>query len=414
MQIGKAVLLAFAAVQPPASSPALEQSRSPVTIEIHRAPLANASGEVLRNAVRASTLRFAGFLAPGGRNPALELRRKRAAAVELVNNMNLLYAAPVTLGNGQRFNVHIDTGSADTWLRGPNCQSRDRSCVGTRVDITDPTLTSTSRSFQVQYGSGAVAGQIYRGSMVAGGASSSPLYFGVSTEESGFDDQGYTDGLMGLAYDSISNIRRGLGGGVGTSETNFFDQMKFGVGERRFGVYLSNARDGDRGELTLGGDNPRRYTGPVNCIPLVQTSFWAFSLAGSTFQVGNIQSALGGSLSYAIADTGTTLAILDDGVAANINRAIGGIYDFRYGVYLVNCGLRNGGPQVMLNIGGYSFAVPPTIYVLEDPSGLCFSGFTGGASGGAVAILGDTFLRAYYSIYDKDNSRVCFAKAVHG
>jgi hypothetical protein len=41
----------------------------------------------------------------------------------------------------------------------------------------------------------------------------------------------------------------------------------------------------------------------------------------------------------------------------------------------------------------------------------CISGIKGGAS--KEGILGDTFLRAYYSIYDFKNARVGFAQAVH-
>jgi hypothetical protein len=39
------------------------------------------------------------------------------------------------------------------------------------------------------------------------------------------------------------------------------------------------------------------------------------------------------------------------------------------------------------------------------------SGIVGG--GNDMGLFGDTFLRAYYSIYDSANARVGFAQAVH-
>jgi hypothetical protein len=45
-----------------------------------------------------------------------------------------------------------------------------------------------------------------------------------------------------------------------------------------------------------------------------------------------------------------------------------------------------------------------------DPN-YCYSGIAGG--GNDMGIFGDTFLRAYYSIYDSANARVGFAQAKH-
>ncbi|KAI8848134.1 aspartic peptidase domain-containing protein [Chytridium lagenaria] len=396
MQLGKALGLVAAALTNSDNStlPVTPSASPPVTLEIQRnAHLNLAGGHFLEQAVMLPTMRFAGFQPGRGVSvpPALSLEKRQS--VELVNYMNLLYAAPITLGNGQRFNVHIDTGSADTWLRGPFCRSRDQSCTGTSVDVNDASITSTNAPFNVVYGSGRVAGTVYRGVVSAGGLSTRPIGFGVSTFAEGFDDNGYSDGLLGLAYPAISQIGRALAArGGNAAESGFFDGLGFPAGRRRFGVYLSNAENGDKGELTLGGDNPARYSGPLTCHPLIEPTFWAFSLASSTFTVGSTQGSLGGALNYAIADTGTTLAILDDRVAADLNRAIGATYERRYGVYTIDCSAQS--PNVVLRFGGMRFI--------------------GGASGGSLAIFGDTFLRAYYSIYDKDNSRVCFARANHG
>ena len=77
----------------------------------------------------------------------------------LTNVFNgLLYNAQVTLGNGQAFAMNLDTGSADTWIRGPNCQnpSNDGSCNGPKVNVADTSIQSLGATWQTNYGIGSV------------------------------------------------------------------------------------------------------------------------------------------------------------------------------------------------------------------------------------------------------------------
>lgn len=107
------------------------------------------------------------------------------------------------------------------------------------------------------------------------------------------------------------------------------------------------------------------------------------------------------------------MIILDTKVADALNQAIGakptgkGLYEFQ------NCDAAKSGPPVIFSMVGKDYIIPASIYVLEGmegSKGLCTSGFTGG--GKDQAILGLTFLRAYYSVYDKDGSRLGFARSI--
>lgn len=122
----------------------------------------------------------------------------------LLNKNNELFVVPVTLGNGQVFNLDLDTGSSDTWFRGPKCQSRtDKSCVGKAVDLADPSLVKIGKSFITNYGSGAVIGDMFN-APVAIGKSKATISVGISTAEKGFG-VGTSDGLMGIFMIFISN-----------------------------------------------------------------------------------------------------------------------------------------------------------------------------------------------------------------
>ncbi|KAI9356024.1 aspartic peptidase domain-containing protein, partial [Zopfochytrium polystomum] len=326
----------------------------------------------------------------------------------LTNESDELYNAPVTLGNGQSFLLDLDTGSSDTWFRGPNCKSSDQSCGvsgQSAVKTSDSTLSSTGLTWTTSYGSGSVGGKVYKGPVQMAGLSAS-ISFGVSTSETGFSGVG--DGLMGLAYASISNIAS-----AGASNTNWIDALNLANNE--FAFYLSNGKDKtDSGEVTIGGTDPSKYTGSFNYIPLNSQTYWQMSWVGAKWAAGSTSGALDGSVKSFIADTGTTLIILDNAAADGINKAIGAsAYSSSTGAYAIDCTKSSTGSPFTLTLNGVKYSIPASVYVLDNGDGTCVSGVTRGATESTVGILGDIFLRQYYSVYDKANARVGFALAVH-
>ena len=313
----------------------------------------------------------------------------------LINYSDEFFTCPVTIGNGQVFNLDLDTGSSDTWIRGQNCVSTDGSCgqVGQLfVNVSDITIVDQLQSFQDSYGSGNLNGEIYKG-RVAIGSVGATYNFGVSTAETGF--AGQSDGLLGLAYSSLNSISGG----------NFVQSANV----TKFGFYMSNSRNGKSGELTLNGYDATRFKEPIEYVLITSRTYFQFDFSG-TFNVGKVTGKLSGA---AIADTGTSLTILDTDVSNAINKAIGAVYDASQETFLINCNVLTTGPNVVLVFGGKSFLISPVEYVMDAGDGTCMSGIAGGAESMGTSILGDTFIRAYYTIFDIEHGRVGFAKAIH-
>lgn len=231
---------------------------------------------------------------------------------------------------------------------------------------------------------------------------------GVSTYEDGFDDDGASDGLLGLGFDSISQISHKV-----KQSASYIDQLGLSGSRNVFGFYFSNYNDRDNGQVTIGGYDTTKIGSPITYIPLNDQSYWQFDFKSATYQVGSKTGRATGSSKNAIADTGTTLIVLDQEPADQINAAIGAEFDKDAGAYIIDCKVAKTGPDVTFNFGGSSFSIPASIYVFHDDSGVCFSGIGAGASELGSVIFGDVFLRQYYSIYDKTNNRVGFALAKH-
>ena len=109
-------------------------------------------------------------------------------------------------------------------------------------------------------------------------------------------------------------------------------------------------------------------------------------------------------------DTGTSLITLPSTLAEIINSKIGATKSWS-GQYQVDCAKRDELPDLTLTFSGYNFTLTAYDYILEV-GGSCISVFTPmdfPQPIGDLAIIGDAFLRRYYSIYDLKKNAVGLA-----
>lgn len=97
----------------------------------------------------------------------------------------------------------------------------------------------------------------------------------------------------------------------------------------------------------------------------------------------------------------------------NSNKEMGAKKGYN-GQYTVECEKRDTLPDLTFTLTGYNFTISAYDYILEV-QGSCISSFTGfdiPPPAGPLVILGDSFLRRYYSVYDLGSNSVGLAKAV--
>ena len=212
---------------------------------------------------------------------------------------------------------------------------------------------------------------------------------------------GRFDGIMGLGYDTIS---------VNKIVPPFYNMIDQGlIDEPVFAFYLGDSNDeGDESEATFGGINKDHYTGNMTKIPLRRKAYWEVDLDAITF--GDATADLDDT--GVILDTGTSLIALPTTLAELLNAEIGAKKGFN-GQYTIDCNERDKLKDVTFTLTGKNFTIGPYDYILEV-QGSCISSFFGldiPEPAGPLAILGDAFLRKWYSVYDLSTNSVGLALA---
>jgi len=99
-------------------------------------------------------------------------------------------------------------------------------------------------------------------------------------------------------------------------------------------------------------------------------------------------------------------------VGTSVNDRIGATKSWN-GQYTVDCNTIPSLPELSFKFGGKNYPLKGEDYIL-NAGGTCISSFTGmdiPAPIGPLWIVGDTFLRKYYSVYDLGRNAVGLAKA---
>lgn len=319
------------------------------------------------------------------------------------NFMNAQYFAEVMVGDPpQTFKVVLDTGSSNFWVPSSECKSI--ACfLHTKYDhSSSSSYEKNGTKFEIKYGSGAVEGYMSKDTVSIAGMKIKEHTFAEVTSEPGLAFAfGRFDGILGLGFDRIS---------VNHVQPPFYSMVEQGLLDAPvFAFYLNrNEEEGTESEVVFGGVDKKHYTGDMVKLPVRRKAYWEVSLDAIKF--GNDTASM--SNTGAILDTGTSLIALPSTMAELLNKEMGAKKSFN-GQYTVECSKRAELPDLTFVLNGKDFAISAADYILEI-QGSCISALMGmdfPEPVGPLIILGDAFLRRWYSVYDMGEATVGLAKA---
>ncbi len=335
------------------------------------------------------------------------------------HRQEILYFANVTIGTPpQSLQLQVDTGSSDLWVNTPSsklCLQNSSPCEisGTYTANSSSTYEYVGSYFNISYVDGSGASGDYVTDTVAVGSQKLPsLQFGVGYVSSS------SQGIVGIGYETneVQVGRAGL-----TAYKNLPAQMVADglIQSKAYSLWLNDV-DANTGSILFGGVDTAQYTGSLQTVPIQTESgvFAEFLITLTGIDLGGTPIASDLALAVLL-DSGSSLTYLPDSMVQDIYAQVGAQYDDQQGAAYVPCALAANQTSLSFNFSQPTIAVSMRELVLDlvtssgkrptfqDGVAACLFGLAPAGSG--TNVLGDTFLRSAYVVYDLDNNAISLA-----
>eukprot|EP01016_Furgasonia_blochmanni_P034834 TRINITY_DN37_c0_g1_i4.p1 TRINITY_DN37_c0_g1~~TRINITY_DN37_c0_g1_i4.p1 ORF type:complete len:508 (-),score=200.66 TRINITY_DN37_c0_g1_i4:205-1596(-) len=332
------------------------------------------------------------------------------AKVPLRNFRNTQYTGEIAIGTSDNtFSVIFDTGSANMWINSDKCS--DPGCVNHKqfVPSESESYTETGFDIAVEFGTGQLGGIFGQDTVYVGGIEVDKQDFALITQEEGqvFVESKF-DGIVGLAFPQMSAYN------FNPVFDNILEQGR--LKKTMFSFFYDRKDGDDSSKLIIGGIDKSVIASEVKFYEVVNEYYW--TIRADNILIGGEDLGLCSDGCNVIADTGTTLitgpsdqldTLLD---SLEVDDTCSNMMDL---------------PEITFVIGGDNYPLTPSDYIMvvendgtedlyaqhRDRMRTCAGAFMPldiPDPQGPAWILGDVFLSKYYTVFDRENSRVGFAK----
>ncbi|KAL2203621.1 acid protease [Sarocladium strictum] len=308
------------------------------------------------------------------------------------------YFIKVQLGSkGKEVYMLVDSASGTSWVMGPDCKSMACGLHDSFGPDDSDTFESSTEDFSISYGTGKVQGKLAKDTISVAGVSFK-FQLGIADEAS--------DDFQHYAFDGILGLSLGKG-----KTQNFLDVMSDDgdLKDNIFSVALSRASDGvNNGEILFGAIDPERYSGKITYSNIVSGStVWAIELDEMAYD--GKKAGVGGTKTYI--DTGSTFIYGPQDLAKKIHSVIPEATSSDGGLsYKVPCDSEK---DLTFTFSGASYKLSPKDWISPPNSaGECTSNIYGHDVAAGALLLGATFVKNVYVVFDKDKERIGFAPLV--
>lgn len=309
---------------------------------------------------------------------------------------NTQYIVDVQFGTpAQTLSVVPDTGSSNVWVYSSSCWFSSACYLHhTFKHGKSTSYHKDGKKYSLEYGSGGISGYWSIDNVQLGAVSAQGFTLGETTAAHGLAFLvGHLDGILGLAYQSIS---------VDNLPT-FLDSSD--ASEHTFSFFLGS--DSEESYLIIPGIDENLYEGDLVYHRVIQEKYWSLNLTDIAVGSDHIP---GASDFYGVIDSGTSLIVGNKNIVQPLIDKIGKVDQ--------TCANNSHLPDISFSFDGIEYVLTYKDYVVEVHSFLgsgCLLGIQAASfpEGFNYLIIGDVFMRPYYSHFDKVNNRVGFAKALH-
>jgi len=374
------------------------------------------------------------------------IARRETHTGSLANNITGgAYFIDAVIGTpGQHVSMVLDTGSSDAWVvaakadlcRSPQLQQHyQQTCYGTYNPAQSSSYKLLSQNtFDILYlDGGGAAGDFITDDFTIAGTTIESLQVGYAKQTS------RGTGILGIGFNSSVSSKQPY--------PNIIDQLQTQgkIATKAYSLYLNDRRT-DTGSILFGGIDKGKFIGPLSVIPILKETSTAiprsFEVEFNSMTLDSSNGTVDVSVPKsnkpfpAVLDSGSTLSYIPDEMAKKIFAELGAFTDkVATQLTLVDCDYLASEPNLTLSFtfgdGAAKIAVPVWEMVLDLLAGYealipkevpfkraCVLGLqsTAGFEEDRVAnidfaLLGETFLRSAYVVYDLTHHQIGMAQA---
>ncbi|KAH9874515.1 hypothetical protein IAQ61_003704 [Plenodomus lingam] len=260
--------------------------------------------------------------------------------------------------------------------------------------------------FKISYGDGSgAAGTVGTDTVTIGGVKVGNQAIELANQVSqSFVEDLNTDGLVGLAFSQLNTVTNGA---KKTPQKTFFDNV---MPTLDLPVFTADLDPDGTGVYEFGKIDATKFEGEMTWIPVKsETGFWQFPSTKFAIDDQTFENPAG---SDAIADTGTSLLLVDQEVAeAYYSQVEGAQLNQQVGGFIYPCAAAL--PDISVAIGDSYMAKIPgdqvTFTTVDQANTACFGGVQGN-QGAGMQIFGDTMFKAQFVAFNGGNQSLGFGQ----
>jgi len=339
------------------------------------------------------------------------LQKRQSTLQATLDNEETLYFVNVTLGTpGQSLRLDIDTGSSDLWCNSAQsdlCSGNTGACAesGTYNANASSTYEYLNGGFYIRYADNSQAqGDYVSDTLGIAGTDIENVQFGVGYQSTS------QQGILGVGYATNEVSATTLGSIYPNLPQILVDRGT--IRSNAYSLWL-NDLDANTGSILFGGVDTAKYHGSLQTVPVIpeQGAYREFVIAMTGLTANGGDNLLGNDAIGVLLDSGTSLSYLPNNIASSLYSTYNAQYSESEGLAQVDCDLANSDGSLVFTFSGIDITVPLNELVLvaaiQRGQPICVLGIA--PSGGSTTVLGDTFLRSAYVVYDLANNEISLA-----
>lgn len=334
-----------------------------------------------------------------------EQYQKRAVKVPFDQRFDVGYYTKLSFGTpAQEALVHLDTGSFELWIN-PTCNNLDGAgeqqfcrAGGSYDPAQSTTVQRLGTTNTLRYGIGSANISYVKDTVGIPGTNMSvrSAQFGVATSS-----ETQNAGILGIGH--------GVGQAIGYR--NFIDELKAQnvTKTRAFSVALGG-KDEKQGTVVFGGVDTSKFAGGLARLPIIPAAqspdgvrrYWVNMSSISLHPPSGRNKTYPGTNMPVFLDTGSTLTLLPEALVKSVASDFGSMQQDAGGYWPVDCSLVGINGTMDFAFDGVTIKVPYKELIRQFGNS-CVLGLSSHSS---FTLLGDTFMRSAYFVFDQDSDCV--------